>query len=160
MTRIDLPMPTAALPLPGRGCDCTRCAFWTGEDGAGGPATVEPLCSGCNTDCSYCGCARTEADAPAGVCGTCPIRCPSRDNIAAWMADVGGTLTFDDIEIEPQLPAGLPTYIPQTDGTGIDDLDAHLNWPATPSGCVGSSLPTAMRSTSAGSMPAPTTSWD
>lgn len=123
-------MSRTGLPLPGQGCDCSTCAFWTGPDGRGGPATVEPLCSGCNSDCSYCGCARAEAATGSGACGTCPIRCGSRDNIRAWMADVGGTLTFDDIELDGRLPEGLPAYIPQVDGTGVPELDAHLDWPA------------------------------
>ncbi|MFB9802325.1 hypothetical protein [Streptomonospora salina] len=58
------------------------------------------------------------------------MRCGSRDNIGDWMADVGGTLAFDDVDIACELPRGLPSYIPQTDGTGIPDLDDHLDWPA------------------------------
>lgn len=130
MTRTDLPMPGTRIPRPGRGCDCANCAFWAGPDGTGGAATVEPLCSGTNSDCSYCGCSRAEADAPAGACGTCPVRCPSRDNVGAWMADAGGTLTFDDIELGNALPPGIPAYTPQVDGTGIAELDTHLDWPA------------------------------
>jgi hypothetical protein len=45
------------------------------------------------------------------------------------MADAGGTLAFDDIEIGGSIPA-LPAYIPQVDGTGVPELDAHLDWPA------------------------------
>lgn len=129
MTSLSLGMPTVGLPLPGRGCDCTKCAFWAGPDGRGGPATVEPLCSGTNSDCSYCGCAATEAGSPSNACGTCPIRCGSRSNIAAWMHDVGGTLEFDDIAIDGVLP-DLPAFIPMTDGTAVHDLDESLRWPA------------------------------
>ncbi|GAA4981237.1 DUF4417 domain-containing protein [Kitasatospora paranensis] len=129
MTSISLPMPTVGVPLPGRGCDCTRCAFWMGPDGRGGPATVEPLCSGSNADCSYCGCAATEAGSSAGACGSCPIRCGSRTDIAAWMHDVGGTLAFDDLSVEGELPQ-LPSFIPMTDGSSVTALDASLRWPA------------------------------
>lgn len=47
------------------------------------------------------------------------------------MADVGGTLAFDDIP-RPHLPTmTLPAFIPQTDGSSITNgLDAHLAWPA------------------------------
>jgi hypothetical protein len=127
---IDLPLPTAQVPVPARGCDCTACPWWAGPDGAGGPATIEPLCSGNNSDCSYCGCARAEADAPAGACGTCPIRCPSRDNLRDWIADVGGTLAFDDITLPRHTLPHLPGYIPQVDGTAVTTLDEHLAWPA------------------------------
>ncbi|WP_424892371.1 DUF4417 domain-containing protein [Streptomyces sp. XH2] len=132
MTRISLPTPTVGLPLPGRGCDCNACAFYAGPDGRGGPATVEPLCSGTNSDCRFCGCAAAEADAPANACvtRTCPIRCGSRTDIAQWMADVGGTLTFDDITVDGTLPEGLPSFIPMTDGSSVTKLDASLNWPA------------------------------
>jgi hypothetical protein len=102
-----------------------------GPDGTGGPATIEPLCSGTNSDCSYCGCARAEADAPARACASCPIRCGSRTDIAAWMADVGGTLTFDDITLgQAALPENFPIFIPQVDGSAITEFDEHLNWPA------------------------------
>ncbi|MFE4516713.1 hypothetical protein ACFRMQ_21255 [Kitasatospora sp. NPDC056783] len=130
MTRISLPTPTIGLPLPGRGCDCRTCAFWAGPDGcSGGPATIEPLCSGTNSDCSYCGCAASEAGSPTNACSSCPIRCGSRTDITAWMRDVGGTLTFDDIEIDGVLPA-LPSFIPMTDGSAVTALDASLRWPA------------------------------
>ncbi|MEX5636680.1 DUF4417 domain-containing protein [Parafrankia sp. FMc2] len=120
-----------SLPLltPAAGCHCPTCPFFTHN-----PAAAEPICGGSNSDCSYCGCARTEARAVPGdrtvACHTCPIRCGSRTDIAAWMADVGGTLTFDDIVISGQLPSGLPRYIPQVDGSAIADFDAELAWPA------------------------------
>jgi hypothetical protein len=134
MTAVSLPTPSLGVPsidvpLPGRGCDCRTCAFWAGPDGRGGPATVEPLCKGTNSSCSYCGCAATEAGATANACGSCPIRCGSRTDISAWMADVGGTLAFDDITIDGELPP-LPSLIPMTDGSAVTDLDATLRWPA------------------------------
>ncbi|MFI7114949.1 hypothetical protein [Amycolatopsis sp. NPDC049868] len=46
------------------------------------------------------------------------------------MADVGGTLEFDDVAIRSRLPKGLPSFIPQVDGSGVGDLDAVLGWPA------------------------------
>jgi hypothetical protein len=131
----DLPTPTLRPgsgwpPLPGRGCDCRSCAFWAGPDGTGGPATVEPLCSGTNSSCSYCGCARTEVGSPQGACGQCPIRCGSRTDITAWMTEVGGTLGFGDITLDCTLPAGLPSFVPQVDGSNIPQMDAELGWPA------------------------------
>jgi hypothetical protein len=46
------------------------------------------------------------------------------------MADVGGTLTFDDLVVGAALPAGLPRFIPQVDGHDIPRFDADLGWPA------------------------------
>ena len=37
--------------VPARGCDCRVCPFFTGN-----PTALEPICSGCNSDCTYCGC--------------------------------------------------------------------------------------------------------
>lgn len=132
--RTDLPMPTVrprtVLPLPGPGCDCRQCAFWMGPDGKGGPATVEPLCSGTNSSCSYCGCARAEVGSPQGACASSPIRCGSRTDIAAWMADVGGTLAFDDLAPTGVLPNRLPSFVPQVDGSAVTELDAGLDWAA------------------------------
>lgn len=121
---VDLGLP-GALPIPAAGCDCRVCPFFIDN-----PAAVEPVCSGCNTDCAYCGCARAEADADGTGCATCPIRCGSRTDISGWMRDVGGTLLFDDIAIDGRLPAGLPRFTPMVDGSGIPELDADLHWPA------------------------------
>jgi hypothetical protein len=112
------------LPVltPSPGCDCRSCAFYTLNANA-----VEPICSGCNTDCAYCGCSRSGG---GSKCTQCPIRCGSRVDIAAWMADVGGTLTFDDIVLGLELPPQLPAFIPQVDGGEMGDLDGDLNWPA------------------------------
>ena len=41
--------PRLPLIAPAAGCDCRTCAFFTGN-----PKAVEPICSGCNTDCAYC----------------------------------------------------------------------------------------------------------
>jgi hypothetical protein len=46
------------------------------------------------------------------------------------MADVGGTLAFDDVGLTGRLPAGWPAFIPQVDGSDVTGLDEHLNWPA------------------------------
>lgn len=130
---MTVPLPAPRIgppPLPGPGCDCTRCAFWSGPDGTGGPATVEPLCSGPNASCSYCGCARTEGAASAEACGRCPIRCGSRIDIAGWMTDVGGTLAFDDLTVPGEFPPGLPRLIPQLDGSAPGELDQQLHWGA------------------------------
>ena len=113
---------------PARGCDCSVCPFYVAN-----PAAAEPMCSGSSSDCSYCGCARAEAPrrpSGPGPCGQCPIRCGSRTDIGAWMADVGGTLAFDDVVLETKLPAGLPRYIPQVDGHDVAGFDADLGWPA------------------------------
>ena len=76
------------LGFPGRTapaarCDCRQCPWYSGPDAAPG-VTIAALCSGCNSDCSYCGCARAEAP-QASACASCPIRCGSRVDIDAWM---------------------------------------------------------------------------
>ena len=114
--------PRLRLIAPAAGCDCRTCAFFTGN-----PKAVEPICSGCNTDCAYCGCARAGG---GSKCARCPIRCGSRVDIAAWMADVGGTLAFDDVVLGLELPARLPAFVPQVDGGDLATLDAGLEWPA------------------------------
>ncbi|MBE8519400.1 DUF4417 domain-containing protein [Amycolatopsis sp. H6(2020)] len=113
-----LGMPTA----PAARCDCRRCPWYSGPDAEPG-VVIAALCSGCNSDCAYCGCARTS-------CTSCPIRCGSRTDIAAWMADIGGTLEFDDLTVTTALPARVPAFIPQVDGSGVDQLDAVAHCPA------------------------------
>ena len=110
--------------VPARGCDCRVCPFFTGN-----PPAVEPICSGCNSDCTYCGCSRTEGAATPGGCRTCPIRCGSRTDIEAWMRDVGGTLRFDDISIRTPLPL-LPRFIPLLEGSDVAELDRVARCPA------------------------------
>lgn len=106
--------------VPAAGCDCSRCDLFIGN-----PNAIEPVCSGSNTDCSYCGCARQRD------CGECPIRCGSRVDITAWMADIGGTVTFDDISLPGlEVPAGLPQFVPQVDTANVAELDHGLDWPA------------------------------
>lgn len=116
-----------AVLMPARGCECDSCPFYLAN-----PAAAEPMCSGCNTDCAYCSCSRAEAANPhPAPCGQCPIRCGSRSDIHDWMGDVGGTLTFDDVDLaDLELPAGLPRYIPQVDTKELAELDAELGWPA------------------------------
>ncbi|MFN2506255.1 MAG: DUF4417 domain-containing protein [Acidimicrobiales bacterium] len=117
-------IPVARI-APAAGCDCSVCPLSIQN-----PAAAEPICSGCNTDCDYCGCARAEAANQAAPCGQCPIRCGSRVDIGAWMADVGGTLRFDDVHLELELPAALPRYVPQVDGHDVASFDEGLGWPA------------------------------
>lgn len=118
MTRI----PLAAITPGGGGCDCPTCPFYTQN-----PAAFEPVCSGSNSDCSYCGCTRSLA----GDCGECPVRCRSRIDLTAWLADVGGTVGFDDIDLpDLELPAGLPRFVPQVETTELAELDGELRWPA------------------------------
>lgn len=116
------PASLPTVPVPAAGCDCASCPFFTGNDHA-----IEPICSGCNTSCAYCGCDRVQG---ADGCRQCPIRCGSRVDIAAWMRDVGGTLAFDDIETAPRIPPDLPAFVPQVDGHDIPRFDAGLAWPA------------------------------
>ena len=112
-------------PLPGRACDCSSCGLFVGN-----PAAVEPVCSGCNTDCSYCGCARSGLG-PTG-CSSCPIRCGSRVDIAAWVGDVARTVTFDDIDLgSARWPAGLPRLVPMVDAVAaVAEVDPVSRWPA------------------------------
>ena len=111
------------MAVPARGCNCGVCPLY--RDNA---AAAEPICSGCNTDCAYCGCAR--AGGGAG-CGRCPVRCGSRTDIAAWLADVGGTLRFTGLEAlaRVRISADLPAFVPQVHGY-VGELDAELGWPA------------------------------
>src|SRR5262245_2265190 len=115
----------AAPLVPAAGCDCGRCPFYTGN-----PSAAEPVCSGCSASCDYCGCARSAQPATAGgpgACSACPIRCGSRTDITAWMADVGGTLQLGGITVPGHLPPGLPAFIPQVASIpAIPRLDAHL----------------------------------
>lgn len=46
------------------------------------------------------------------------------------MADVGGTLTFDDIALDGVLPQWWPAFVPQVDGSAVIELDEGLDWPA------------------------------
>ena len=48
MTRVAIPV--RAVATPAAGCDCGVCPFSMSN-----PAAIEPVCSGSNTDCSYCG---------------------------------------------------------------------------------------------------------
>ncbi len=142
MTAVPLPDPrlgrpaSRPLPAPARGCDCRRCPWYAGtQTHPADPAIqVAPLCSGRNSDCSYCGCSRAErAPAPdrPSPCGSCSIRCGSRVDIQAWMADVGGTLEFTDITFPGSAPLPpLPRFIPQVDGSGTAALHAAARWPA------------------------------
>lgn len=118
--RIPLPVLT-----PARGCDCRVCPFFIDN-----PDAAEPICSGSNSDCSYCGCART-ADQATPNCGQCSVRCGSRTDIRAWIADAGGTLAFDDITLDGLTwPQELPRFIPQIDTANTPELDGQLNWDA------------------------------
>ena len=119
--------PTPIRIAPAKGCDCSVCPFFREN-----PAAIEPVCSGTNADCAYCGCARTEALNPAPTaCGQCSVRCGSRVDIDAWMADIGGTVVYDDIDLGDQpVPETLPRFTPQVDTKDLEDLDANLNWPA------------------------------
>ena len=46
------------------------------------------------------------------------------------MADVGGTLTFDDIPGLGDVPVGLPRFVPQLDANTVEALDTSLGWGA------------------------------
>lgn len=115
-------MSSLRILVPAPSCDCSRCPFFTGNQ-----AAPEPICSGCNPDCSYCGCSRAGGGTK---CGQCPVRCGSRTDIGAWMADVGGTLSFDDVVFSGGVPAGLPRFVPQVDGHDVPALDVDLSWGA------------------------------
>lgn len=134
---ISLPLPTvgrAAIGTPtqvrpGHGCNCTNCSFYAGDDID--PAVIDsgrwdgPLCSGTNPSCSYCGCARADDSMPGGGCANCSVLCSSRSDIHDWMADVGGTLRFDDIVL-PRFTPALPPFIPQSDGSNVAHLQATV----------------------------------
>ena len=109
--------------VPAARCDCSVCPFYVNN-----PNALEPVCSGCNSLCSYCGCARAEG--AYADCGQCPIRCGSRVDITAWMADAGGTVLFDDINIDMRIPPELPIFIPQVDGHDLERFDRAAQWKA------------------------------
>ena len=109
---------------PARGCDCSICPLFMEN-----PDAAEPVCSGSNSDCSYCGCARAAAAGASG-CSQCSVRCGSRTDIADWMTDIGGTITFDDLDLGGLELPGLPSFIPQVETKEIAELDAGLHWPA------------------------------
>jgi hypothetical protein len=46
------------------------------------------------------------------------------------MADVGGTLSFDDIGAAGDIPVGLPHFIPQLDANTVETFDTDLRWGA------------------------------
>jgi len=114
-------------PAPAPGCNCAVCPWFVDN-----PNAHDPICSGSNDDCSYCGCARAEAAATAKAkCGQCPMRCGSRVDIDDWMADVG-SFNFDDL-VWPEAETRelqLPAYVPQVDTKELGELNADLEWPA------------------------------
>jgi hypothetical protein len=114
MAQIDVP-----TLQPARGCNCSECPFYSRNPGA-----PEPVCSGPNSDDSYAGYSSGDTMA-AG-----PIRFSDRDDMAVWMADVGGTFAFDDITFTNQMPKGLPRYIPFADGDTMDAFHRSITWPA------------------------------
>lgn len=123
----------STLPLaPAVACDCDHCPFYRGDPSRGVLPGPEPVCSGCNTRCGYCGCARTSTRVSSGSpCAQCPIRCGSRTDMATWMADVGGTFGFEDLQVRAPIPAGLPAFVPMLDGAAsVAELDLDLHWPA------------------------------
>jgi hypothetical protein len=46
------------------------------------------------------------------------------------MADIGGTVTFDDLDLAELDVPDLPRFVPQVDSTEIAELDRDLAWPA------------------------------
>jgi len=137
ITALPEPARGPGLLLPAAGCDCARCPFFTGN-----PAAAEPVCSGCSASCGYCGCSRAPTAPPGGhpapgpgACARCPVRCGSRTDITAWMADAGGTLSLDGVRVPGTVPAGLPAFIPQVASIpAVARLDEHLRWPAYAAG--------------------------
>ena len=114
------------MPMPGRGCDCSVCDFYIHN-----PQAVEPLCSGCNTDCEYCSCLKS-LSGRADACDECQVVCGSRVGVAEWMHAAGGTLRFDGL----QFPTvhhieGLPRFVPVVDSASrCAELDDGLGWAA------------------------------
>ncbi len=115
-----------AIPLPAPGCHCPTCDF-----NMDNPNAVEPVCSGCNTDCEYCSCQLHLSPKP-DPCGHCPVVCGNRVGVERWMIAVGGTVTFDDLQLSNTQPAApLPRFIPVVDTNRVmAELDAGLRWPA------------------------------
>lgn len=135
---LGLPRPAShayvqSAVMPGRHCNCRECSFYAGDDLD--PRLVQegrwdgPWCDGSNANCSYCGCARSDNPTVTGGCTNCSVRCSSRVDFAAWMADVGGTLTFDDI-VFTQPDLDLPRFVPQSDGSAVSAFDQQVRMDA------------------------------
>lgn len=121
MTIVNLPWPAASASAQRpAACDCRTCPFW-----ARNPTNVDAVCSGRSLDCEYCGCSRAET-----ACVSCSVRCSRRTDLADWIADVGGTVSFGDLAIRGRLPKGLPRFIPQIDTAEWGTYDDVLHWPA------------------------------
>ena len=106
-------------PLPGPACGCSRCRFFVGN---------EPVRTGCNTDSSCCGCARSGSGSTGRW--SYAFRCGCRVHI---VADVNRTFTFDDIEVGPdRWPQGLPRLVPMVDAApAVAEVDPLCQWPAS-----------------------------
>lgn len=124
-------LPTVTL-TPAAGCNCAACPFYTGN-----PDAPEPVCSGRNTSCSWCGCSVRNTHLPRGPvdstpCATCAVRCGSRSDISGWMGDIGGTVTFDDIRLSRwPWDERLPTFVPLLDSSAsATKMGQRFAWPA------------------------------
>lgn len=92
-------------------CNCDDCRFYN-------------LCGGCRPECNHAGCMRP--------CSSCPVRCRRREDVDAWIRDVGGTLdlSFPRTVDWPPVPGDLPPVIPEVDGYRTAEYDAAANYPA------------------------------
>lgn len=99
--------------------DCKRCSWSTdpGEPLVSAGRWEGGFCSGPNSDDAYAACARAAAPIFMGGCAQCSVVCANRVDIDGWVADVGGTMAFDDIALDQDAWNGLPILIPQTDGS-------------------------------------------
>ena len=146
---IDLGMPgVGEVRLPARNGNCRECVFYSGEDAAQSVLDNplrEPVCSGDSADNAYSNCARAGGTLISGGCSNCSVVCGTRTDIVAWMASIGNTLTFDDIDLSVERTVRLPRFIPQVDGSNVDVFDQGLDWPAYSRFSLSSPAKTPMR---------------
>ena len=114
----DLLRTISSGPLPGPACGCSSCSFSVGN---------EAVRTGCNTDSSCCGCARSGSGSTG--CWSCAMRCGSGVDIAA---DVNRTVASDDIEVGPdRWQQGLLRLVPMVNAApAVAEVDPLCQWPA------------------------------
>lgn len=112
--------------------NCRACSWFTepGEELLAAGKWEGGFCSGPNSDDAYASCARASAPIFAGGCANCSIVCANRMDIANWVADVGDSMAFDDIDLDQSAWRGLPILIPQTDGSPAGNFHALAKPPA------------------------------
>ncbi len=81
------------------------------------------LCGGHPDGCRWDRCSRS--------CGRCPVRCPDREDLAAWFGDVG-QLDLGDLVARFEVAPALPAVVPVVEASILVDAGLELaeGWPA------------------------------